>query len=90
MPLNVWLVLLERNAVYETVLVLQSLSYLIALLGKKLSVSGKSYTFISVVYYFFFMQFAAIAGLIKFQRKRQTAIWEKIPRNEEDAKHHDF
>ena len=90
LPLNVCIVLIERNAFYETILVIQALIYFIAFLGKKFSISGKRYTFISVVYYFFFMQIAAIAGLIKFWRKGQSAIWEKIPRNEEDVKPQDL
>jgi cellulose synthase/poly-beta-1,6-N-acetylglucosamine synthase-like glycosyltransferase len=90
LPLNVWITLIERNAFYQTILVIQTLIYLLAMLSKKFSISGKSYTFTSLIYYFFFMQIAAIAGLIKFQRTGQSAIWEKIPRNEEDAKPHDL
>ena len=79
--MNVWLVLIERNAFYETILVIQVVLYFVAILGKKISTSGKSPNFISLVHYFFFMQLAAIAGLIKFIKQGQSAIWEKIPRN---------
>jgi len=81
LPLNIGIVLWQRNTFYETILVIQVFIYILAILVKKFSISGKIPKFILVVNYFFLMQIAAIVGLIKYKRQEQTAIWEKIPRN---------
>lgn len=81
LPLNLWIVLLGGNLLYETILVIQVLMYMIALAGRPFSISGKTAKLVSVIHYFLLMQIAAIAGLFKFKRAGHSAIWEKLPRN---------
>ena len=80
LPLNIFIGMFHQSPFYLTVLVFQVFFYILAIVRNYFSIYGKSTTFISLVHYFFFMQLAVIAGWIKFKGKRQTAIWEKIPR----------
>jgi biofilm PGA synthesis N-glycosyltransferase PgaC len=80
LPLNTIIIIFKPNFLYGAILGLQVLCYIIAILRNFFSASGKSPAFISLIHYFFFMQIGAIAGLIKFKGRGQSATWEKIPR----------
>ncbi len=65
---------------YQILFILQVLFYLLSLIGFYFESRNLRIKALFVPYYFCVMNFAVIAGLVRFLRKEQSAAWEKSKR----------
>lgn len=75
--LNIWIVLKDGTDFYKLTLLGQILFYLLSLAGlffERRNIRLKAFF---IPYYFCVMNYAVIAGIIRFINKEQSAAWEK-------------
>ncbi|UBM60725.1 glycosyltransferase family 2 protein [Marinilongibacter aquaticus] len=78
---NLWLVLDEPTHIWISLLFgAQCVFYLLALLGWLLQNRKVKLKIAFIPYYFCMMNYAVIAGLFRYLRGRQSAVWEKAQR----------
>lgn len=80
--LNVILVLRGAGAVYSVLLACQLAFYLFALLGWLAQQRSLKIKVLFIPYYFCVMNYAVLAGIIRYTRRQQSAVWEKAKRKE--------
>lgn len=80
--LNAWICFSEAwsSQLFNTIFILQIVFYLIAILGGILEKRSIRLKIIFLPYYLIFMNFAQIAGLIRFLRGKHSVVWEKAKR----------
>ncbi|WP_316788133.1 glycosyltransferase family 2 protein [Pedobacter frigoris] len=78
--LNVCIVLNEATPLYVVMLAGQVLFYLSAYLGKLLEARKLRVKILFIPYYFCVMNYAVLAGLIRYFFGEQSVIWEKAQR----------
>jgi cellulose synthase/poly-beta-1,6-N-acetylglucosamine synthase-like glycosyltransferase len=74
------LLLAPSGKVYEAILILQCLFYLLALIGYLFEKSRLRIKALFVPFYFSFMTYTVFLGFIKYITGTQTGIWEKVKR----------
>ena len=67
---------------YQLLFVAQVMFYLMALLGFILEKRQLRVKILFVPYYFCVMNYAVLAGIIRYYRKNQSAVWEKAERRQ--------
>ncbi|MBW4890931.1 glycosyltransferase family 2 protein [Mucilaginibacter sp. HMF5004] len=75
--------LIARNAeatFYQILFVAQIMFYLMAFLGFILEKRELRIKILFIPYYFCVMNYAVLAGIIRYYRKNQSAVWEKAER----------
>lgn len=84
LPLNIWLVsagsLWFSLSVYSLILWVQLLCYLMALAGYILEHRKLRIKLLFAPYYFVAINYASIAGIIRYFRRQQKVTWEKSKR----------
>lgn len=65
---------------YHLFFALQLLGYLLAVVGWYLENKKLRYKFLFVPYYFLMINYAAVAGMIRYLKGRQNVAWEKAKR----------
>ncbi len=84
LPVNLWLVLSEKlwntSSFYFYILVFQLFCYALALAGWILEHKKLRIKLLFAPYYFVAINYAAIAGIIRFFTKTQKVVWEKSKR----------
>lgn len=78
--LNLYLVILRSGIIYDFILYAQLIFYCLALVGWQLERKQLKLKFAFVPYYFCIMNYAVIAGQVRFFRNKQSAIWDKSKR----------
>jgi len=78
--LNVIIALDTQNAFYQIFLVLQVLFYLLSLTGLYFESRNIRVKALFIPYYFCVMNYAVLAGIIRYYKKNQSAAWEKSKR----------
>ena len=78
--INVWLVLVSGNYIYQVSMALQLLFYFLALVGYLLQNRKRRFKIIFIPFYFFIMNFAVYKGFIRYLKGSQPAVWEKARR----------
>jgi poly-beta-1,6-N-acetyl-D-glucosamine synthase len=81
--LNIYLCLIEgwNSLLFNTLFILQIAFYFLAFLGGLLEKKSIKLKILFLPYYMIFMNFAQIAGLIRFLRGKHSVVWEKAKRN---------
>ena len=77
---NIWLVAKASGIFYEIFLFLQTLFYIVALIGWLLRSKRKTPRIFTIAFYFVFMNFSVFVGFYRFITNTQTVIWEKAKR----------
>ncbi|MEO0469812.1 MAG: glycosyltransferase family 2 protein [Bacteroidota bacterium] len=78
---NMWLVWQEKHFAFDILLVLQLTFYLLAILGALTAKRKIRWKFLYAPYYFCVMNYAAMAGWIRYALGTQSAVWEKARRH---------
>lgn len=78
--LNAFIVINGGGPVYKVLLGLQILFYLFSLIGMFLESKNIRIKVLFIPYYFCVMNYAVIAGIIRYLKKNQSAAWEKSKR----------
>jgi biofilm PGA synthesis N-glycosyltransferase PgaC len=78
--LNVFIVINYDSWFYQLLLVAQVLFYLSALLGFVLEKRQLRVKVLFIPYYFCVMNYAVLAGIIRYFTKKQSSVWEKAKR----------
>jgi len=78
--LNVLLVDQHQHPIYIFFLFGQTFFYLLALLGWWAEKRGKKSKILSIPYYLVMMNYAAWAGFFRYQKGKQSVVWEKAQR----------
>jgi len=78
--LNIFIVLSEPSEIYFVLLTAQVLFYLSAYLGKVMEARKLRVKILFIPYYFCIMNYAVLAGLLRFFFSGQSVIWEKAKR----------
>lgn len=78
--LNLIILIEDPGTVYLSLFLGQCLFYLLALFGYLLEKKQLRIKALFVPYYFCVMNYAVIAGLFRYFRKKQSAVWEKARR----------
>lgn len=86
LPLNVLILLMkglagEPYTLYEVLLILQLLFYILGLWGSYLASRQIKNKLLFVPYYFLFMNVNVLKGIGYLRKKRGTGVWEKAKRN---------
>ena len=82
LALNIVLFLSEAGWVYTGLFYAQVLFYALAFLGFLLERKELKLKIAFIPYYFCVMNYAVLAGIIRYFRGRQSAVWEKVGRKE--------
>lgn len=77
---NLLLVIQHNNPLYVSILILQILFYVMALIGYGVAKRQKGSGFFLLPFYFVFMNLGMIAGLFRYLSGNQTVRWEKSRR----------
>jgi biofilm PGA synthesis N-glycosyltransferase PgaC len=77
---NFALAFAEQGIVYELLFAGQVLFYLLALLGLIMEKRQIRIKILFIPYYFCVMNFAVLAGIIRYFTKKQSSVWEKAQR----------
>jgi len=77
-PLNVYLA--STNTNYEYILYAHILFYVLALVGYSLEKKEIKVKAFFIPYYFLMMNYAAIAGFLRFTNGKQSSVWERSER----------
>ena len=80
-PLNAALVMLKAGTVYTVIWIFQILFYLAAFCGWYLTNKGHKTKFLSVPYYFLFMNINIFKGISYLKSHRSSGTWEKARRS---------
>lgn len=78
--LNIVMVIMGYPAFYFLALVAQVFFYGAALIGYKLSGTGHVPKVLMIPAYFCVMNYAVLAGMVRYLRGRQSAAWERVQR----------
>ncbi len=78
--LNIVMVVNRYGMLYDVILACQVLFYLSAYLGKVMEERKLRVKILFIPYYFCVMNYAVLAGIIRFFSTGQSAIWEKAER----------
>jgi cellulose synthase/poly-beta-1,6-N-acetylglucosamine synthase-like glycosyltransferase len=78
--LNILIVFSNPGAIYLVLLVLQAVFYLSAYAGKLFEDRKLRVKLLFVPYYFCMMNYAVLAGLLRYFRGEQSVIWQKAAR----------
>ncbi|MGX5689598.1 glycosyltransferase family 2 protein [Arcticibacter tournemirensis] len=78
--LNVAIVAVDPEMLYSLLLIAQLLFYFLAFLGFVLEKKQLRIKVLFIPYYFCVMNYAVLAGIIRYYRKQQSATWEKAKR----------
>ena len=78
--LNLFIVFQKNELLYTVLLVAQLLFYTFALLGYTLEKKQLRIKVLFIPYYFCIMNYAILAGLLRYIRKQQSSSWEKAKR----------
>jgi cellulose synthase/poly-beta-1,6-N-acetylglucosamine synthase-like glycosyltransferase len=70
-----------NSDLFNTLLILQIAFYLLAFLGSVLEKQSIKLKILFLPYYLVFMNYAQIAGLIRFLRGKHSVVWEKARRS---------
>ena len=77
-PINIYLVAKYENIIYILVLIAQIIFYLCGIIGWYYSIKSKKNKFISIPYYFLFMNLNVIKGFFYLKNKKNNdGTWEK-------------
>ena len=79
--LNVFIAL-QGEAFYQLLLVAQVLFYLMAFLGFIMEKRELRIKILFIPYYFCVMNYAVLAGIIRYFKKTQSAAWDKAERRQ--------
>jgi cellulose synthase/poly-beta-1,6-N-acetylglucosamine synthase-like glycosyltransferase len=74
---NIMIVTNQYNSFYNGFLLAQSFFYVFAFSGWLFVRSGKRAGLFTIPFYFVFMNYCLVKGLVKFIRGKQTVLWEK-------------
>jgi cellulose synthase/poly-beta-1,6-N-acetylglucosamine synthase-like glycosyltransferase len=77
--LNIVLVINESPFLYTLLLVLQVFFYLVALVGA-MTINNRKLVPATAFFYFLFMNYCLLKGLLLYLRKKQTVLWPKAAR----------
>jgi len=78
--LNVFIALQPNEWFYVYLLICQIFFYLFAFIGFVLEKKQLRVKILFIPYYFCVMNYAVLAGIIRYFRKKQSAVWEKAKR----------
>jgi len=78
--LNIIIVLQTYELFYSVLFLMQCLFYIMALLGWIMEKRQLKIKILFIPFYFCMMNYAVIAGIRRFMRKKQSAAWEKSKR----------
>ncbi len=78
--INPIIILSTHYATYEIIFLLQLMFYILSLIGLYFESKSIRIKILFVPYYFCVMNYAVIAGMVKFYKKNQSAAWEKSKR----------
>jgi poly-beta-1,6-N-acetyl-D-glucosamine synthase len=78
--INPIIILSTHSVTYEVIFALQLMFYALSLIGFYFERKSIRIKILFVPYYFCVMNYAVIAGMIKFYNKSQSAAWEKSKR----------
>ena len=77
-PINIYLVVINDNIIYFLLLIAQIIFYLCGIIGWYYSIKSKKNKFISIPYYFLFMNLNVIKGFFYLKNKKNNdGTWEK-------------
>lgn len=79
--LNVVIVLQTASVFYVAVLAAQCLFYVMAVAGWSFEKRKMRKKIFFIPYYFCLMNYAVVAGIVRYFRKSQSAVWEKAKRS---------
>lgn len=78
--LNLYFIFIGAGTSYIILFVLQLLFYSMAILGWVLAEKQITLKVVFIPYYFCIMNYAVLAGIIRFCRNEQSSVWEKSER----------
>jgi len=78
--LNICIVYKTQSFFYEVLLIAQIIFYLLSLLGLYFEARNIKVKAFFIPYYFCVMNYAVVAGLIRYYKKNQSAAWERSKR----------
>lgn len=78
--LNLYFIFIGAGTSYTILFVLQLLFYSMAILGWVLAEKQITLKVVFIPYYFCIMNYAVLAGIIRFCRNEQSSVWEKSER----------
>lgn len=78
--LNIFLALPADRLFYQLILAAQILFYLLAWVGYLFEKKNLRIKILFIPYYFCVMNYAVLAGILRFMQKKQSASWEKSKR----------
>jgi len=80
--LNIILALEPGTTGYQLLLLAQILFYVLALLGLIMEKKQLRVKVLFIPYYFCVMNYAVLAGIIRYFTSKQSAVWEKVQRKQ--------
>jgi len=78
--LNIFIALQPGELIFQLLLIGQILFYLMAFVGYLFEKKHLRIKILFIPYYFCVMNYAVLAGIIRYFRKQQSAVWEKAKR----------
>ncbi|HVE61487.1 MAG TPA: glycosyltransferase family 2 protein, partial [Chitinophagaceae bacterium] len=78
--INIALSLFHTNVLYDYLLMMQLVFYLLAVAGWVLIRRNHAFVLTTLPFYFLFMNFCMLKGAYQFLKNRQTVIWPKAKR----------
>ncbi len=78
--INAFLSALPGTSAYDYLFIAQLLFYVAAIIGALLVRQNKVFILTTVPFYFLFMNFCMLQGLLLFLQKKQTVLWPKTER----------
>lgn len=85
--INLYIMQLGGPPIYSVLFYLQMLFYALALLGWVLESKQLKFKVAFVPYYFCIMNYAVLAGMVRYFRNKQSAVWDKAKRrNDKEGK----
>ncbi len=82
--LNALMALQPGEAFYQLIFVAQIIFYLLAMLGLIMEKQQIRIKVLFIPYYFCVMNYAVLMGIIRYFGKKQSSIWEKAQRKQEE------
>lgn len=83
--LNLFFVIRGNAGLYNLIFSLQIVFYLLALLGQRLPQSGMVGKLLYLPSFLVSSNWAALIGLMRHLTKRQTTLWQRAPRSQQDV-----
>lgn len=78
--LNIFVAVIHQNSVYDFMLILQLLFYTAAFAGFILFKMNKNFIITTIPFYFVFMNWCMIEGLLNYLRNKHSVMWVKAER----------